>query len=84
MPLMLLALIMSGIYAQHCKWATHCIPEKSDDASPLVTAHDLELLLPKPEAAEGCASIFARPGWMEPWEIWPSGRWPCTWQVGLE
>lgn len=71
-----------GIYAQHCKWATHSIPEKSDHASPLVTARGLELPLPKTEAAEGCASKFARPGWMEPWAIWSSGRWP--WQVGLE
>lgn len=73
-----------GIYAQHCKWATHYIPEKPHDASPLVTAQGLDLLLPKTKVAEGCASIFARPGWVKPWAIWSSGKCPCTWQVGLE
>lgn len=70
-----------GISAQHCKWA---IPEKSDDAPPLVTAQCLEPLLPKTKVAEGCASIFARSDWMEPWAIWSRGKCSCTWQVGLE
>lgn len=54
-----------GIHAQHCKWATHSIPEKSDHASPLVTAQGLELPLPKTKVAEGCASqdLQGQAGW---------------------